>query len=226
MTPAARRADRSQGQLGGRRRGHDARDEPARRAGARGLRGGQAAARRRRGDPRQDEHARARDLGDTDGADKARPATRGTPDRTPGGSSGGSAAAVAAGLAPAAMAPTAPARSAFPPPAAGSSGLKAQRDRLPLGPDEHWHGLSVAGSCTRSVEDTALLLAVGRRRRRRCSTLPTGTPDAHCGWRSPRSRRSPARVHARREARGGADRGAPARTRARGGQRRSPPPAR
>ena len=42
-------------------------------------------------------------------------------------------------------------------------GLKPQLGRVPFGTtghEEHWHGLSVAGVLTRSVEDTALLLDV------------------------------------------------------------------
>jgi amidase len=45
-------------------------------------------------------------------------------------------------------------------------GLKPQRDRVSLGAlAGHWHGLSVAGFVTRTVEDTALLLDVAAQRK-------------------------------------------------------------
>ncbi|GAC1441007.1 MAG: amidase [Mycobacteriales bacterium] len=84
-------------------------------------------------------------------------------DRTPGGSSGGSAAAVAAGLVPAATATDGGGSIRIPAANCGLVGLKPQRGRVPFGTsgtEEHWHGLSVAGVLTRSVEDTALLLDV------------------------------------------------------------------
>jgi amidase len=43
----------------------------------------------------------------------------------------------------------------------GLVGLKPTRDRIPLAVKEHWYGLSVAGFLTRSVRDTALLMAIG-----------------------------------------------------------------
>jgi amidase len=80
-------------------------------------------------------------------------------DRTPGGSSGGSAAAVAAGLVGAATASDGLGSIRIPAASCGLFGLKVQRGRVPLAPDEdHWHGLSVAGALTRSVLDTALFL--------------------------------------------------------------------
>jgi amidase len=80
-------------------------------------------------------------------------------DRTPGGSSGGSGAAVAAGLVPAATATDGAGSIRIPAGACGLVGLKPQRDRIGLAPAvEHWHGLSVAGFVTRTVADTALLL--------------------------------------------------------------------
>ena len=81
--------------------------------------------------------------------------------RTPGGSSGGSGAATAAGLC--AMASASDGGGSIRIPAAfnGLFGLKPQRDRIPLAPyKEHWHGLSVVGSVSRSVADTALWLDV------------------------------------------------------------------
>ena len=82
-------------------------------------------------------------------------------DRTPGGSSGGSAAAVAAGMVGAASASDGLGSIRIPAASCGLFGLKPQRGRVPLGPeDDHWHGLSVAGVLTRSVHDTALFLDV------------------------------------------------------------------
>src|SRR5215213_7350877 len=80
------------------------------------------------------------------------------PDRTPGGSSGGSAAAVAAGLCAAATGSYAAGSIRIPASVCGLVGLKPQRDRIPLTPAGHWFGLSVAGFLTRTVADTALML--------------------------------------------------------------------
>jgi amidase len=83
------------------------------------------------------------------------------PRRTPGGSSGGSGAAVAAGLVGAASASDGAGSIRIPAANCGLFGLKPQRGRISLAPDrEHWHGLSVNGSLTRSVLDTALYLDV------------------------------------------------------------------
>jgi amidase len=80
-------------------------------------------------------------------------------DRAPGGSSGGSAAAVAAGLVPAAHATDGLGSIRIPASSCGLVGLKPTHGRVPLGPDpDHWLGLSHAGFVTRSVEDSALLL--------------------------------------------------------------------
>ncbi len=79
--------------------------------------------------------------------------------RTPGGSSGGSAAAVAAGLVGAASASDGAGSIRIPAAACGLFGLKPQRGRVSLMPEaEHWHGLSVSGTLTRGVADTALYL--------------------------------------------------------------------
>jgi amidase len=79
--------------------------------------------------------------------------------RTPGGSSGGSGAAVAAGLVGAASASDGAGSIRIPAADCGLFGLKPQRGRISLAPfPEHWHGLSVNGCLTRSVIDTALYL--------------------------------------------------------------------
>ena len=80
---------------------------------------------------------------------------------TPGGSSGGSGAAVAAGLAPLALGSDGGGSIRIPSGWCGLFGLKPQRDRVPLAPhDDAWCGLSVNGPIARSVQDAALFLDV------------------------------------------------------------------
>ena len=78
---------------------------------------------------------------------------------TSGGSSGGSGAAVAAGLAPIALGSDGAGSIRIPSSWCGLFGLKPQRDRVPLDPhDDAWCGLSVNGPMSRTVEDAALFL--------------------------------------------------------------------
>jgi amidase len=79
--------------------------------------------------------------------------------RTPGGSSGGSGAAVAAGLAPMALGSDGLGSIRIPSTWCGLFGIKPQRDRVPLAPhDDAWCGLSVNGPMARTVEDAAVFL--------------------------------------------------------------------
>jgi amidase len=83
------------------------------------------------------------------------------PQRTPGGSSGGSAAAVAAGLVPIASAGDGAGSIRIPAASCGLFGLKPSRGRVSLAPElEGWRGLAVLGCLSRGVLDTALWLDV------------------------------------------------------------------
>jgi amidase len=82
-------------------------------------------------------------------------------DYAPGGSSGGSGAAMAAGLAALALGSDGMGSIRIPSTWGGLFGIKPQRDRVPLAPhDGAWCGLSVYGPIARTVEDAALFLDV------------------------------------------------------------------
>ncbi|NUS28323.1 MAG: amidase [Streptomyces sp.] len=80
-------------------------------------------------------------------------------DHTPGGSSGGSAAAVAAGLVPAALGSDGAGSVRIPASWTHLIGIKPQRGRISTWPrGESFQGITVNGTLARSVADAALLL--------------------------------------------------------------------
>lgn len=81
-------------------------------------------------------------------------------DRTPGGSSGGSGAAVAAGMVPIATASDGGGSIRVPAACTGLVGLKPARGRVSMGPEVGESFLAVNGVLTRTVADTAALLDV------------------------------------------------------------------
>ena len=81
-------------------------------------------------------------------------------ERSPGGSSGGAAAAVAAGLGPLAVGTDGGGSIRIPATWSGVVGHKPTAGRVPIWPPSRWGALSHVGPLARSVEDAALLLTV------------------------------------------------------------------
>lgn len=101
-------------------------------------------------------------------------------EHTPGGSSGGSGAAVAAGIVPMASGGDGGGSIRIPAACCGLFGLKPSRGRTPTGPyySELWDGAAVEHVLTRSVRDSAAMLDViagadGS------TPYPTARPDAY-----------------------------------------------
>lgn len=83
------------------------------------------------------------------------------PQRTPGGSSGGSGSAVASGMVPIASGGDGAGSIRIPAASCGLFGLKPSRGRVSMAPNlEGWRGMAVEGCLSRSVLDTALWLDV------------------------------------------------------------------
>jgi amidase len=83
--------------------------------------------------------------------------------RTPGGSSGGTAVAVAAGMVPAGIGGDGGGSIRIPSACCGLFGLKPQRGRVSFAPQPHlWWALGTAGPLTRTVLDSAIVYDVIR----------------------------------------------------------------
>ncbi|HEX3318072.1 MAG TPA: amidase [Solirubrobacteraceae bacterium] len=108
--------------------------------------------------------------------------------RTPGGSSGGSAAAVAAGMVPAANALDGGGSIRIPAACCGLVGLKPARNRISMGPEIADSLFGVTGAVTRTVDETAQMLDVmaGYEAGDANWTAAPGEPFAVAAQREPR----------------------------------------
>ena len=101
-------------------------------------------------------------------------------DHTPGGSSGGAAAAVAAGLVPAALGSDGLGSVRIPAAWTNLIGIKPQRGRISTWPDpEPFNGLTCIGPLARTVLDAALLLDAARGNHPRDPHRPPPPPEAY-----------------------------------------------
>ncbi|MEX0731967.1 MAG: amidase [Aquisalimonadaceae bacterium] len=99
------------------------------------------------------------------------------PDKTPGGSSGGSSAAIALGMAALALGTDAGGSIRIPAGFTGVVGHKPTQGRCPIWPQSPFGALAHPGPMTWTVEDTALLLNVMAESAPQDTTLPSTSED-------------------------------------------------
>ena len=99
---------------------------------------------------------------------------------SPGGSSGGSAVAVALGMGPLSLATDGGGSIRVPACWSGVVGMKPSFDRVPPGVVGSWTGLSTLGPMARTVSDAALMLTVLARQSDVCGP-PSACPDIRIG---------------------------------------------